>query len=825
MNNTDTKTPLVAPAKLYSQEIHANVAKILAREQITITFGNYPTAGFEVATRQLLLPDWKDAPDVVYSLFIGHEVGHALYTTAILYDKMKSASDSIYKNIINIVEDVRIEKLIQKKYSGLVPVFRLGYKVLLKDNFFDDYKNRVQTGPFLDKLNLHFKIGKYNGVEVPFNDTELQYVQMVDSCKTEDDVIVVADFLYALYQESLKKEQSANKVKQEKSDSPTNNEDRFPGDSDSDNEDSESVGCSEEKSDKGEDKISGDSEDSEAEAGDPDSSEDNGKAEGSDEKPKANDSKTPDEKSDSPKNSSEEKPKAKPEKSGEPEAKSKPKADSQDDNGSDKKAKAKKDAPQAKSEELSSKDFDCQSQENIDNSISEYNKDSYKTSTWDKRELYVIKYDQELEKTLLNNIVVPTNEDFEYIASSTDKYSNAYKSLEDFEKFKRASTSTIAALSQKFEMKKRAASHRKAQVSKSGTIDTNKLYQYKFSEDIFKRSISVPDGKNHAMLFVLDLSSSMAGNISEVISQLLILTGFCKKVNVPFEVYGFTNKLTHSPIRNFPSPFGVETAGLYSNGNNYCIVKLLDNKLSVKDYEYRSKLLYTRAINFLGYSTPLNQTIISSIAIHNRLKAQTRADIVNTIFLTDGQNMGELFDASKNYSATEGFTFVDKKTNKKYVFSVDNLKKNGTMYVTPESGADLATNFLLRVYRDMTKSKTIGFFVTNQDHLVRSALDEDRCLNKDTTTGDYYARRLAYKAAKKAYRSVEFRKAFSGFNGYDEMYYVSSKILNFTKVEKEIDVTKTVGLSTSNKLSLLKKSIKKGKYNTVLTDKIAEFLA
>ena len=47
--------------------------------------------------------------------------------------------------------------------------------------------------------------------------------------------------------------------------------------------------------------------------------------------------------------------------------------------------------------------------------------------------------------------------------------------------------------------------------------------------------------KNHGIVILLDWSGSMNNIMQSTIGQLLILTDFCRKVGVPFEVYAFTN--------------------------------------------------------------------------------------------------------------------------------------------------------------------------------------------------------------------------------------------------------------------------------------------
>ena len=78
--------------------------------------------------------------------------------------------------------------------------------------------------------------------------------------------------------------------------------------------------------------------------------------------------------------------------------------------------------------------------------------------------------------------------------------------------------------------------------SRTGMLATDCLHKYKFSDDLFKKVTILPEGKNHGMLFLLDWSGSMAYELLPTIKQLIILTNFCKKVGIPFEVYAFTNE-------------------------------------------------------------------------------------------------------------------------------------------------------------------------------------------------------------------------------------------------------------------------------------------
>ena len=80
MIDTDRTNNMTAAEKLIRTEVKSMVAKLLAREDITIQRGNYETASFDVKNRVLQLPLWDGISNDVLDLFIGHEISHALHT-------------------------------------------------------------------------------------------------------------------------------------------------------------------------------------------------------------------------------------------------------------------------------------------------------------------------------------------------------------------------------------------------------------------------------------------------------------------------------------------------------------------------------------------------------------------------------------------------------------------------------------------------------------------------------------------------------------------------------------------------------------------------
>ena len=63
------------------------VAKLLANENLTVLQEPVRTASFDIVNRVLRLPQWKDMTQDLIDMLVGHEVGHALYTTEEAYLK------------------------------------------------------------------------------------------------------------------------------------------------------------------------------------------------------------------------------------------------------------------------------------------------------------------------------------------------------------------------------------------------------------------------------------------------------------------------------------------------------------------------------------------------------------------------------------------------------------------------------------------------------------------------------------------------------------------------------------------------------------------
>ena len=112
--------------------------KLLATEDLVVEHRHVETAQFNVHTRVLTLPKWEKASSFVYDMLVGHEVGHALYTPDVNWIKDRN----IPPQFVNVVEDVRIEKLMKRRYAGISKTFIVDIR-----NWQKKISSRLQMNP------------------------------------------------------------------------------------------------------------------------------------------------------------------------------------------------------------------------------------------------------------------------------------------------------------------------------------------------------------------------------------------------------------------------------------------------------------------------------------------------------------------------------------------------------------------------------------------------------------------------------------------------------------------------------------------------------
>ena len=540
-------------------EIKSQLAKLLATEDLIVEHKNVETAQFNVHTRVLLLPLWRNASNSVYDMLVGHEVGHALFTP----DEDWFLTLKVPQQFVNIVEDARIEKMMKRKYPGLAKSFYNGYNELNNRDFFEVEGEDLSTFNLADRANLYFKVGSF--LPISFSTIEKEIVGIIEKCETFDDVKKAALVLY----EYCKEEQENN----EKTSTDIDVKITKP--------DEEKDGSFEEEF-----------------------FDDGRKERDLDEL--LEDSVEPEE--------------------------------------------GESYGGTAKGGQTS--DIEAKTVNALEDAIKGLGGNNFVESVY--FELPTLK----LKDIVISNELLHDRIDIDFVGQQNDwdksehvYINNLYEKTDcDFIKFKKHAQREVNYMVKEFECKKSADAYARSTTARTGILNTAKLHTYKFNEDLFKKVNVVPDGKNHGLIFILDWSGSMTHVMLDTIKQLYNLLWFCKKVNIPFEVYAFTNDY---PFEDSIHRLAYEKReGLAFIEETFSLMNMFTSKVNGKTLEHQMKNIFRIASawgnsSFVPYNipigmnlsgTPLNEALITLHQILPQFKKENNLQKVQCVVLTDGES-------------------------------------------------------------------------------------------------------------------------------------------------------------------------------------------
>ena len=717
----------------------STLAKLLAEEDIFVVHKKMETAYFNPKSRELGLPIWKDEEMTkdIYDLMVCHEIAHALWTPL---DMLESAQvRNIDHSFVNIIEDARIERMVQDRYPGSVAVFNRGYNDLTAKDFFGIGDKDVSELGLIDRINLFFKKQK-----VEFSTDEKVWVKRVAETKTPDDVLDLAEELYAWMSENEPEENDDDVRMIDPNGESGEGEEGETGEGD--------APADEEGDENGEGVSTGDADD----AGDDDVGGSAETKEGESSEEGGLDSTGP---------------------------------------GGPPKAETDTDANNA-GEML------------VDKNATE--------RTYGRI------------PALKDNLIMPFSEIVEratahYNKSDSTDWVNA-KKLE-IATLKDDSKKTVGYMVKEFEMKKAADQYARAAVSKTGSLDMGRLHTYKYNEDIFKKVTTLPGATNHGMVMVLDWSGSMYDNLKGTLSQLFNLVWFCRRTQIPFEVYAFSNNPSVCDDYSLPH-YGPNFKAGDLALNNFKLLNFFSNKMSVKDEIAMMEALWMIASYYSGYGygegmptiypsflnlggTPLNDAIIAMMEIVPKFKRDTGVQKVNTIFLTDGASHRTpgVYDyrldstTGEHYKVTGhlrgNVIITDPKTLKSYEVDSYNM-----------------TDGLLRILKDRVPDMNlIGFFIAGSG---KSGRVDKRVLYN--LQGD-----LDMNAIMEQVRFINKNKFLAiASKGYDEMYVLPGKGMAVDNDGLSDDL---VGASKAKLKTAFGKSMKSKIDSRVLLNKFVKLVA
>ena len=230
------------------------LAKLIATENIQVQHNKVKTASFDTKHRVLTLPVFKNQKGDVYDMLIAHECAHALHTPT---DGWAKIEDDSLRSYVNVLEDCRIDRIIQKQYPGVVKNYLNGFDILEKQNFFGTKgKDLNKELMLIDKINLFYKSSKR--LPISFSSVDNGWLSKVDALKTFDDVVDLAKQLLNWQQKEVEKlKKLPDFDKHLISDNYNLNDDESENEDESNSEESSENGESQQAEDNGEDKKDG----------------------------------------------------------------------------------------------------------------------------------------------------------------------------------------------------------------------------------------------------------------------------------------------------------------------------------------------------------------------------------------------------------------------------------------------------------------------------------------------------------------------------------------------------------------------------------------
>ena len=649
----ETASATIGNYRNHLDETKRGLAKLLARENITVRHENTSTAMFDVQNRILVLPKWDNVTVDQYDLLIGHEVGHAKYSSGpesldILDECRKFDGLHTY---LNVLEDTRIERLMKDEYPGLRASFRRGYADFAERGpiFQEDPTENLASYSFIDRINMQYKVGAHR--DVPFTDAERALFPRIDSLVSMTAAFELAKELYDADVQAQKE-------------MPKEDGEGQPSDSDSDGQDSQGTDSQESDCD-----GDGNGQPSDGQDIEPGLDGDDSQQDGDGPKQDAEDS---------------------------------------DDGESHDGESGDGDADNAKAGEAPDGDEAAPVTGENPNSgpvakTDMANKEALESLANTDADHYSAPVEVDLRPLTAKQAAsfeVPYQDD---VAEYFTVYPSAKAEAEEYlEQFNQKHGATIKFMAREFDLKKAARLAERAKTSRTGRLDVTKLYAYKFREDLFKSAVVLPTGKSHGVVVVIDGSGSMNDIISDALDQALLFGTFAKSVGIPFKAIVFsTERYSTNDHANVHSTTDMGSKTLTPTTGHLQLATVLDTSAPKwKDQliacaAFAAKYDRSRSTSYACHdvphtdlgATPLYSTLLVAEQIIAAMKSGHRLDKTTLLIVTDGDDSSgldiEYGDGrnAKNLRRGQASIIRDTVTRKVYAdYSEPTEHSRGTFY-------------------------------------------------------------------------------------------------------------------------------------------------
>ena len=335
----------------------------------------------------------------------------------------------------------------------------------------------------------------------------------------------------------------------------------------------------------------------------------------------------------------------------------------------------------------------------------------------------------------------------------------------DFHKIRKDANKVVSYLVKEFELRKNADQLKRASVAKTGELNMDKIFSYGFSEDIFKKITVIPGGKSHGLVMFLDWSGSMANSFSNTLKQLINLIMFCRKVNIPFEVYAFTSNYDNSYKPEFKE-------GEISFNCGFKLMNLFSSKMSAAEFTFAGAALvedaksrYVTPYWFQKGQTPLHETIIASMKIIPEFQKQYKLQLVNTVFLTDGegQPLKRIYKLKKYDDGSSYKVEFDAGRPGEILVLRDPVTKNQEIVDLSSWNDKVLTAAYIKLLKARTGCNVIGFYIISGREFRKEARQ-------------YFPHTVDFNDISAKFRKEKYSIVTSA--GFDEYYLLRSEGMN-----------------------------------------------
>lgn len=665
-------------------QVSAKISRLVAQENITVQYSNdAETASFDIVRRVLTYPYSMVIEDeYVHDVLMFHEIGHALDTKSA--DQMRERSSEQIFDMWNIVEDIRIEKLMKRRYPGSRGAFQIGYERLYQKGFFGK-KETLKIGAFATRLNFFCKAGPITAWFIKFDEKEKDFLRRCEAMETEDEAHALAIELAAMAgidrersKQLLLEERRMLAIEQAKwSAWASMNQDRLPKEDPAAEEDFS-------------DEVDADADEDEEEV-----------------VVKA--------------------PATRPAVAGEETPAGDEEEQEYGHGGSITKDQqiVQRESLELTEEETAVTEKDekrfeeilSEAEEHLLNEaiyfdpLTHFQKTYSETKISDAR-LFVF---ESIKKSEINFPDARTM--YRAVMSSLDAsasrhyFFGEHRTLDEINsnsvESRKALKKAVDYLARQFDAKKAAIRAKHAIISTSGQLDINRAFAHKFSDDIFLKKTSIRDAKNHGVMLLLDASGSIDQYWVDMVKQVLLITEFCRKVQIPFKVYIFGADV-HIKDFNLYRPHPIVVRGetdvshpflSYGRDGDTTVYEVLSSEMTAPEYRTMVGALLQRSFFSLG-GTPTTNALLNIESDMIEFFHRHNVSIKKLFIITDGGAADTNEYLKSNYTRC----FIsDPKTRKNYYINHHTEHYDQT-----------AVDMIAKIYKDRYGIDTVHIALGNE---------------------------------------------------------------------------------------------------------------